>query len=293
MSLACDLRALLARVRVLPRRLSLSTPGVQATVPTLRGVWGAALHDLAPEAYADVFEGRGRPHERTPAYVLRPAPPDPSDAPAVEFILIGDAVRHDAAAMRAWDIASGMGLGRSRRRFVVRRARALSPSGEAASPDVPATPWPVSGAAWPLEGDPASTPCRLRFEAPLRIVRDGELVERPALADVAVAALRRVTAFAPAGTRAEARRLARTVAEIARDIPCEPWSGERLDLVRYSARQRVDIELRGVAGVMGLPAGPGELWPLLAAARWLHVGKGTTVGMGQPLMEPGGQERRA
>jgi len=291
--LADELLALLARIAVLPRRLSLNTPGVRATVPMLRGVWGAALHDLDPEAYADVFEGRGPAHERTPAYVLRPAPPDPADAPAVEFTLIGDGVRHDGAAMRAWDVASGMGLGKARRRFAVTNVRGLRPSGEPAPPASAVGPWQLSEAAWPLKGNPASTSCRLRFDAPLRIVRDGRLVERPTLADVAVVALRRVAAFAPPGTGADSRRLARAVADLARGVPCEPWSGERLDLVRYSGRQRAEIELRGVAGFIGLPAGPGELWPLLAAAQWLHLGKGSTVGMGQPVIEPARQEHRA
>lgn len=37
-----------------------------------------------------------------------------------------------------------------------------------------------------------------------------------------------------------------------------------------------------MAGELHLPAGPGPLWPLLAAALWLHLGKGTIVGLGQP-----------
>ena len=46
----------LNQIAILPRRLLLHTPDVYATVPILRGVWGAALHDLAPDVYAAVFE---------------------------------------------------------------------------------------------------------------------------------------------------------------------------------------------------------------------------------------------
>src|SRR6516225_2696574 len=70
-----QIQTILSQVRILPRRLSLLTPGVRATVPMLRGVWGAALHDLAPEAYCSVFLGHGAAHERVPLFVLRPAPP--------------------------------------------------------------------------------------------------------------------------------------------------------------------------------------------------------------------------
>ena len=33
-----------------------------------------------------------------------------------------------------------------------------------------------------------------------------------------------------------------------------------------------------------LPDGPGPLWPLIAAATWIHLGKGTVFGMGQPIL---------
>ena len=64
---------------------------------------GAALHDLDSDVYAAVFSpGEDRPGDRTAdvgfgngsvaGYVLRPASPDPEFSPAIEWILIGDAV---------------------------------------------------------------------------------------------------------------------------------------------------------------------------------------------------------
>jgi hypothetical protein len=64
------------------------------------------------------------------------------------------------------------------------------------------------------------------------------------------------------------------------------WQGERLDFHRYSGRQKTEITLEGVAGSIDLPEGPGELWPLFAAGMWLHVGKGTTMGLGQVTIQP-------
>ena len=63
--------------------------------------------------------------------------------------------------------------------------------------------------------------------------------------------------------------------------PSKPWQGRRLDLVRYSGSQKAEVELRGVAGSLALPVGPGPLSPLLAAAAWIHIGKGTVMGLGQ------------
>ncbi len=170
----------LAAIEILPRRMLLDTSGVAATVPMLRGVWGAALHDLEPEVYASVFapnhevragsndrsaapfsvtarsatelnrpQAPGNRDRRTPAvtasgtavacYILRPAPPDPEFAPAVDWLLIGPAVTQDATLCRAWDVASGMGLGPQRRRFHLRRTLGLHPEGKRVEP---ASAWP-------------------------------------------------------------------------------------------------------------------------------------------------------
>jgi uncharacterized membrane protein YkvA (DUF1232 family) len=59
------------------------------------------------------------------------------------------------------------------------------------------------------------------------------------------------------------------------------WKGKREHLERWSARQQRRVRLEGVQGELLLPHGPGPLWPLLSASEWLHLGKGTTLGLGQ------------
>lgn len=352
---ARTLKALEA-VSVLPRRLLLETPGMQATVPMLRGVWGAALHDLEPQVYASVFapndepprrqtipSGSAGPHRAAaalavpalrsrvrnnaprdgqaprqgdqrpaaesgggtsaPAYVIRPAPPDPVFAPAVDWILIGDAVQYDFPLCRAWDIASGMGLGPERRRFHIRRWLALQPDGRAVEH---AVPWALNEARWlavarPDQQSPSvaagssptsqfdeispDQPCRLHFTSPLRLMRQGRLIETPTLPDLIVAACRRVAAYLPPAAAEEWKGITEDATDAARSTPASSWEGERLDLHRYSARQRAELDLRGVSGWLELPRGPGPLWPILASAQWLHLGKGTVMGLGQLLVE--------
>jgi hypothetical protein len=248
----------------------------------LRGVWGAALHDLDPVAYRDVFESPQEAGEPRPqGYVLRPALPDPEFAPALEWILIGQAIRHDESLKRAWDIASGMGLGPRRQRFHIPKIRTLGPD-ELTPGD--SHPWPLAEVTWPWPN--VDRPCRLCFPVPLRILHRGELIERPTLSDLIVAACRRVRGYLPSDRRAEWDELAREALIRSRDIPSTAWQGDRLDLQRYSGRQQAEVELRGVSGCLGLPAGPAELWPLLASAQWLHLGKGTVMGLGRLLIEP-------
>ncbi len=271
-AVAADLGRLLARVMVWPRRLLLATADLRATVPMLRGTWGAALHDLDGAAYRRVFDP---PPPAVPAYVLRPAPFDPATVPALDWILLGSAAADDAVLRRAWDVAGGRGLGKARQPFLVKRFVELGPDGR---PAERAGPWTLDRACWPA--DPAA-PCRLRFPAPLRLLRHGRLIERPALADVVVAAHRRLGPWLPDADWAALRA---PLLELARARP-SAWSGDRLDLQRYSGRQQAELELHGVQGALELPGGVGALAPLLAAAAWTHVGKGTVFGLGEVWIE--------
>ncbi len=278
---------LLDKVLILPRRLVLDTPGVQASVPLLRGVWGAALHELDQQAYEQVFETQGQREKgialSPPGYVLRPAPPDPNLWPAVDWILVGaTAIEYDEVLRRAWDVASGMGLGPQRRRFFIRRTIWLGPDEQ---PMVWPSAWPLGLARWPFDS-PERTPCRLVFRAPLRLLRRKRLIEQPTLTDLVVAAVRRVTPFLSKPLREQWQELGQELIEQSRRIKCSKGIWERLDFQRYSGRQRQRIELRGVEGWLELPKGPGPLWPLLNVCRWLHVGKGTVFGLGQLWVEP-------
>jgi hypothetical protein len=278
MALVEQIQAILTQVFILPRRLSLLLPHVRATIPMLRGVWGAALHDLDPEAYGCVFMGEGSPHQRVPKFVLRAAPGSTEGLLLLEWILIGG-LEYDASLLRAWDVASGMGLGRERRRFHIRDRQVLGPGGEPLPND--GRGWSLYQAVWPLDGAPQSTPCRLEFPAPLRLIRAHRLIEAPTLVDIAMGGLRRLEAFLPLAARSALMKLKPAIIEQAKAQRAEAWCGQRFNLVRYSGRQKRELELRGVSGHLDLPEGPGALWPLLAASQWLHLGKGTAVGMGQ------------
>jgi len=318
-----DLRDFLGEISILPFRLLLETPGVEATVPMLRGAWGAALHDLDREAYHAVFDPPDA-EATPPGYLFRPAPPDPRFAPAVDWFLFGAALEHEVTLRRAWELTAQRGLGPRRRPLTIRAVVALGPAGQLrpvaefanhvaefvripktaedghartlASPAPleiltnsatartrasPATghAWTLAEAAWPAANPHAA--CSLVFPAPLRLRRQGRLIDEPTLADLVVAACRRVGAFLPGERRGDWQAQTPRWIEIARATPQRPWAGMRLDLHRYSARQSVELDLRGVAGRLDLPEGPGELAPLLAAAAWLHLGKGTVMGLGQ------------
>jgi hypothetical protein len=280
--LLSPLHECLAATAVRAWRLHLDTPGVHATVPMLRGVWGAALHALDPALYAELFEGGAT---ATPRYMMRPAPADAQPAPALDLILFG---APDAAVERgvwaAWEVALRTGLGPRREPADLVVVRPLAWDGTALAPTRAQPGFRLHPLPWSA-GDPEA-PCRLVFPAPLRLLRQGHLIQQPTLPDLTIAALRRLQALTPeqAGPLWASRSAWLDEAE---RVPAEPWRGAPLDLVRYSGRQKGEVELRGVAGELYLPRGAGLLADLLAAATWLHLGKGTVMGLGQFVVEPG------
>lgn len=293
--LSRDLRPALGGVRVLARRLSLLTPGVAATVPMVRGVWGAVLHDRDPAACAAVFEGRPAPStptapapagriERRPLYMLRPAPPDSNDNPALEWISLGAALDRDSSLLEAWMEVTARGLGPNRVPMAIRRVRTLGPDGALTASGFGGA-FRLDAVPWPLPGEPGCTPCRLRVDVPMRLVRKGRLLTTPTLADVVVAGLRRLAGLAEdEAARTRLGALLGPALVAARETPALPWQGEPAHLHRYSANQG-EMDLQGVVGALDLPEGLGALWPLLVALTWVHVGKGTVFGLGQVHLE--------
>lgn len=266
-------------VMVLPRRLVLAlspeTTSAESEMQRLRGVWGAALHGLDSDAYETVFH----PADSVPPkYILRPAGRSPQQSPGFDFILTGAGIRFDEPALRAWDIASGMGLGKQRRPFHVRSRSVLDAAGRAARSS---QPWPVTKACWPIPGTPETSPCSLNFLTPLALHHDQRLIEQPTLKDLVAKGCRRVESLLPAKHVAEWRQLKGDLISTAAEVVSIPRFAEPLGVARYSGSQRRDFPIPCVAGRIDLPQGPSATWPLLAALQWLHVGKGTNIGLGR------------
>ncbi len=178
----------------------------------------------------------------------------------------------------------GTGWVRIGRRARCVEIRPLAWDGTALTPGLRQPGFALAPLSWP--GSVLSA-CRLVFAAPLRLLREGKLITTPSLADLTLATLRRVQAFAPEAA-AGVWQARHEWLDRARMVKAAPFQGGPLDLVRYSGRQHGEIELHGVAGELFLPEGPGLLADVLLAARWLHVGKSTVMGMGEMRIEGAG-----
>ncbi|MBD3167614.1 CRISPR system precrRNA processing endoribonuclease RAMP protein Cas6 [bacterium] len=270
----------LAAIRVVAMRMHLHTPDVEATVPMLRGVWGAALRRQSLALYRDVFEGRSG-EEDQPRYIVRPARPYVMPRPAVEFVLINPEPDNVPDLLFAWEDALAKGLGKQRVPALTVWRYPLRPD---VQPSVRHTDgFTLKDANWPLSSD---VPCDLHLVSPLRILRNKTLVEQPTLHDLVVATLRRIEAYCPPALGKELAGHRNDFLAISDDFPTGTWQGRRRDFQRWSARQGREVEQEGVVGTLPLPAGSGPLSELLAAALWLHIGKGTVMGLGQVVPSP-------
>lgn len=276
------LQEALKSLAVLPRTLFFENVYEDATVPMLRGVWGKALHLVDRHLYLDVFEGGEVSSNHVPKYLLRQNlnACHPGGQTAVDWILFGRiALKDPLGLIHAWLEASGMGLGPCREPFILRGVLKLGPTG--APHGLRGKAWPLSSTPWPLPGDPETAPCVLAFETPVKIKAYRAFQTQPTFVDICVRALDRVLNLAECDMPAQEQALKDATLFHARQVPEIPLQWDREHLCRYSGRQKIDLEYYGVVGAIGLPEGLGPLWPLLAALQWLHVGKGTTLGMGQ------------
>jgi len=273
----------LEHVVVLPRHLSLcfseETSSDESELQRLRGVWGAALHALDSSAYDAVFHP---PNSIPPKYILRPSGEPTSRSTSLEFLLIGSGVAFDEPALRAWNIASGMGLGKARRPFTIRARPIIDFAGRPARRK---SAWSVTKASWPLPGEPETTACRLRFQTPVALNRQHKLIEQPTLKDIVAKGCRRIESLLDADRIVAWQQSKGDLIRAAENVIAIPHFQPPLGVARYSASQRRDFPIGCIAGWLDLPAGPNATWPLLAALQWLHVGKGTNIGLGQVAVD--------
>ena len=232
-----QLDSALRAIRVKAWRLHLETPGVVATVPMLRGVWGAALRAESEACYCRLFEGA---ESERPRYLMRPAPqvaqPARRRVPAVS--------RDDKPARRPGrrgDRLDCLGPG-------------LPAGAGASSPSLPHQFRRAFGVGWLgaragaeaagfCAGRPALAGRNRGNAVPARIPRPAQAAAPGQAHRVTDSGRHRPGGPAPglrlAGPDTDPLWAARRYwLELGRAVPFEPWQGRRLDLVRTRGRRR-------------------------------------------------------
>jgi len=200
---------------------------------------------------------------------------DPGDPLIFDLLLIGSARELRAAVSAAVHDLAPAGLGARRIPFRLVEAREIEP------------------VTVPSPGAPASDRLTLRWVTPLRLMSGGRIQRKLALEDLVDRAVQRQEALAhlfgdaPAPVPGGRERWRACARELRVEHSTLRWH----DLHRYSHRQRRRHPLGGLVGKMRLR---GDLAPLLGVLRGmetLHVGKGTTFGLGRLELSEGGSAR--
>lgn len=268
------------RVRAL-RMEFFCAKSVPLSISMLRGVWGRALHQINRDTFDIVFEGKGPPSRRQPLYIIRPHAAFCGDDPrriSIEWLVWDDAADKFFDQLReAWDVAGAMGLADRRAPFVVTASEPLF-GGDDVSTSLTDIVYTMRESA---------EPCRLAFPIPLRLMRHGRLVTEPTFVDLIEATFFRLSPFlASAATESRNPKdlwppFAEALVALATTVLATKWEGEPVMWERYSGRQKSEVQQSGVIGSLSLCDGCGILWPLLAAASVLHLGKATVMGLGR------------
>jgi len=206
--------------------------------------------------------------------------------------LIGDGNDYLAWLILALRHAARRGLGRSKLPFRLDRVAVESEPG--CGDWIPVELRGMPGLSNSNTGVPvpAAVPSRIAMQlmTPLRLKRRGALVTPDELS---------------LGLLLSALRLRwRDVIDLYGQPPSEPALPELpagvdealhrkqlrwVDWTRYSSRQRTTMQLGGITGSMEFElTGLAQWWPLLWLGQWLHVGKQTSMGLGQYRLWPAG-----
>lgn len=256
-----------------------------------RCVYHAVMSPIPP-AHALLISGKSN---APPPYILSPVSTgavSATDEVVLNLTLIGQGARHASDVIRALKAGAEQGLGHEDQRLRLQ----LDSVRHALASTEPDTSYAIDPAQPPLASLPPAAPpaphhIRVQLESPLRL-RENEQYLRPQQFTVRAffkSLLLRVhnltDTYAPTPLAWDATQLLATCSSITLQ-PHLRWQRQR----RWSTRQRSTVEGSGLLGhfdldsIDGQPI-PEDLWQLLWMGQWLHLGKGTVMGLGRYRLE--------
>ncbi|MDR2439800.1 MAG: hypothetical protein LBE12_10585 [Planctomycetaceae bacterium] len=271
---------------------------IEVTLPTLRGVWGLALHHLDQKIYDTVFEGKNRTNQKQPLYIIRPdlnCSYKNSKTFSFEWIVWNAAAQqYFDDLLQSWKFAGLLGLGKNRVRFHIIEAESIfvpkirtemtNSNRTSISAELPI--FSPAELQWTLGNHVR----QLAFPHSIRLLQKGKLITEPALWNIIVAIFYRLSPMIvqSLGSIPSNRPgddwmpCSQNILDLIRTIPNQ-WHGKNVTLRRYSARQQQEINMNGVFGSLFVETLPDEIKPLILAADLFHIGKGTIMGLGRLL----------
>ena len=241
--------------------------------------------------YTTIFETRADPTKETAKRNARPPHPfvlkvsfleersfHVGDSLDVGVTLFGSAVNAYAFILRALEEAGKHGLGSDRVPLHLANVRQANKSEHW----VPSQPYPVPH----MQGSPRpnGTACRWHIATPLRLRSGGKPVDHRRLQpnDLAMHVFRRLQLLVRHFGDQQRMNAFPDMKGTARSLRFSDYNLSWRTLQRYSSRQSTTHSVSGLVGDVGLDYSDAPEWgQVLAWAPIIHVGKGTSMGLGR------------
>lgn len=214
------------------------------------------------------------------------------DAPQLELVLIGRAIPWLAYFICTLEELGRRGVGPERSHYGVERVESFcgANGSELAHPSLVYDGIERQVKAMPTitrwgdlsAGQQDCQGVTLRFLTPARIVAGGELANQLPFVTLFRTMLRRLAllAYFHCGQAADVAAM-RELIQAAESVRMKESSLRWLDWRRYSTRQKTDMKLGGLIGQITYEGELGRFVPYLRAGEAVHVGKGTSFGLGK------------
>lgn len=279
----------------------------------LRGVFGKALRDSVcvtrqPAcadcmlyrscAYAYLFETPPPPNStKMRLYTAAPHPfviEPPMDPKSIErggvldfsLVLVGRANAQLPVIVHAWTRALAGGLGKARSRASLESVHIEDTPGGAPAQRIYATDQALDIPDQFARGiPPAPETDRLVFNllTPMRLQDTGQLIRPQALRfrPLFSTLLRRISMLSHFHTDSPLETDFKALVDAAELVSIQQADLHWRDWVRYSGRQKKEMQFGGLMGHFEIQGDLKPFWPYLYLGQWLHVGKNATFGLGR------------
>lgn len=271
----------------LQRRTCLGEPGRESCALGEHCAYHAIISPQPPTT-AKLIGGK---HNAPPPYILSPRSTGTiheGDIVILDLTLIGHGSRHGTNVIRALQAGAEQGLGKDRLRLRLDAVHARTAGNDGQSLDPQSLPAPTP----PPDAPPAPSRIRIQLQQPLRLREQNKYINPKdftlrALVKSLLLRLRNLSDIhTPNAPQPEVAPMLSQL-ETLTVTPTLRWQQQQ----RWSARQHSTVEGSGLLGHIDIATTdgaqlPNDLWQLLWLGQWLHVGKGTVMGLGRYQLTP-------
>jgi CRISPR-associated endoribonuclease Cas6 len=220
----------------------------------------------------------------------------PGDRIQFDLVLIGKAIGYLPYFIYSFEIFGQTGIGRGKGRFSLREVRTGSsilsrgPGGEIKKPSLLVYDGEQrqlqiapSSMTWNdlMQGSTPSARIMLCFKTPTRIRYDNHYVRELEFHILMRNLLRRISTLSYFHCGQTLDVDYRSLIENANGVTIEDRSLKWFDWQRYSGRQGTHMKMGGFVGSITFRGDLEPFWPFLALGQHIHVGKGTSFGLGR------------